>query len=102
MLIVYGSEHQRHPRNGQLHQGPHANESRRARHHAGGDSRGSPRYDPRRTQALHHELKEINRHLDTLDEEYKNLKGVTKEIDELRAQVRAIAEHLGLKKKIAA
>ena len=31
---------------------------------------------------IHHELKEINRRLDTLDEEYKNLKGVTKEIDE--------------------
>ena len=37
---------------------------------------------------LHHELREIHRHLDTLDEQYKNLKGVTKEIDELRAQVR--------------
>jgi len=51
---------------------------------------------------IHHELKEINRRLDTLDEEYKNLKGVTKEIDELRDQVRAIERHLGLDKKIAA
>jgi polyhydroxyalkanoate synthesis regulator phasin len=51
---------------------------------------------------IHHELKEINRRLDTLDEEYKNLKGVTKEIDELRDQVRAIEKHLGLDKKIAA
>ena len=51
---------------------------------------------------IHHELREINRRLDTLDEEYKNLKGVTKEIDELRDQVRAIEKHLGLDKKIAA
>jgi polyhydroxyalkanoate synthesis regulator phasin len=51
---------------------------------------------------IHHELKEINRRLDALDEQYKNLKGVTKEIDELREQVRAIEKHLGLNKKIAA
>ncbi len=51
---------------------------------------------------LHHELREINRRLDTLDEQYKNLRGVTKEIDELRVQVRAIKKHLGLDKKIAA
>jgi polyhydroxyalkanoate synthesis regulator phasin len=51
---------------------------------------------------IHHELKEINRRLDVLDEEYKNLKGVTKEIDELRDHVRAIEKHLGLDKKIAA
>src|SRR5712671_2415783 len=51
---------------------------------------------------IHHELKEINRRLDTLDEEYKNLKGVTKEIDEIREQVRAIEKHLGMNKKIAA
>ncbi len=51
---------------------------------------------------IYHELKEINRRLDVLDEEYKNLKGVTKEIDELRADVRAIEKHLGLNKKIAA
>ena len=51
---------------------------------------------------LHHELREINRRLDALDEQYKNLKGVTKEIDELRAQVRVIEKHLDLNKKIAA
>ena len=51
---------------------------------------------------IHHELREINRRLDVLDEEYKNLKGVTKEIDELRADVRAIEKHLGINKKIAA
>ena len=32
----------------------------------------------------------------------QNLKGVTKEIDELRAQVREIEKHLRLNKKIAA
>jgi hypothetical protein len=51
---------------------------------------------------IHASLAEINRRLDALDEEYKNLKGVTKEIDELRADVRAIEKHLGMKKKIAA
>ena len=51
---------------------------------------------------IHHELREINRRLDMLDQEYKNLKGVTKEIDELRDQVRAIEKHLGLSRKIAA
>jgi hypothetical protein len=51
---------------------------------------------------IQHELREINRRLDTLDEQYKNLKGVTKEIDELRDQVRVIEKHLGLNKKIAA
>ena len=51
---------------------------------------------------IHASLAEINRRLDTLDEQYKNLKGVTKEIDELRADVRAIEKHLGINKKIAA
>ena len=51
---------------------------------------------------VHHELREINRRLDMLDEQYLNLKGVTKEIDELRDQVRAIEKHLGLSRKIAA
>ena len=51
---------------------------------------------------VHHELREINRRLDMLDQEYKNLKGVTKEIDELRDQVRAIEKHIGLSRKIAA
>ena len=47
-------------------------------------------------------LRDINRRLDMLDEQYVNLKGVTKEIDELRDQVRAIEKHLGLSTKIAA
>ena len=51
---------------------------------------------------VHHELREINRRLDMLDQEYMNLKGVTKEIDELRDQVREIEKHLGLSRKIAA
>ena len=34
--------------------------------------------------------KQIEGHLDTLDEQYANLKGVTKEIDEIRGEVRAI------------
>ena len=42
---------------------------------------------------VHHELREINRRLDMLDEQYVNLKGVTKEIDELRDQVREIEKH---------
>jgi hypothetical protein len=53
-------------------------------------------------QPIRHELREINRRLDTLDEQYRNLNGVTKEIDELRELVRAIEKHLGLDKKIAA
>jgi hypothetical protein len=51
---------------------------------------------------IHHELREINRRLDALDEQYKNLKGVTKEIDEIRDEVRAIQKHLGIERKIAA
>ena len=51
---------------------------------------------------IHHELREINRRLELLDEDYGNLKGVTKEIDELRAQIRVIEKHLGIGEKIAA
>ena len=47
-------------------------------------------------------LTEINRRLDTLEEHYANLRGVTKEIDEIRAEVRAIQKHLGIEKKIVA
>ena len=48
------------------------------------------------------QLKEIETRLDTLAENYKNLKGVTKEIDDLRGEVRAIKKHLGLSAEIAA
>jgi hypothetical protein len=51
---------------------------------------------------IHHELGEISRRLDALEDHYANLKGVTKEIDEIRAEVRAIQKHLGIEKKIAA
>ena len=47
-------------------------------------------------------LTEINRRLDTIEESYANLKGVTKEIDEIRSEVRAIQKHLGIERKIAA
>ena len=43
------------------------------------------------------QLKHIEDRLDTLDEQYANLKGVTKEIDDLRREVRTIKKHLGLK-----
>jgi hypothetical protein len=51
---------------------------------------------------IHASLSEINRRLDTIEESYANLKGVTKEIDEIRGEVRAIQKHLGIEKKIAA
>jgi hypothetical protein len=38
-------------------------------------------------QPVHAALAGINRRLDTLEEHYANLKGVTKEIDEIREQV---------------
>jgi len=57
-------------------------------------------------QPLRHDLQQdiegINDRLDTLEALYSNLKGVTKEIDELRGQVKAIEKHLGLASEIAA
>ena len=53
-------------------------------------------------RSLHTELAEINRRLDLLDRQFVNLKGVTKEIDDIRDRVRDIEKHLGLAKKIAA
>jgi hypothetical protein len=53
-------------------------------------------------QPVHATLADINRRLDALEEHYANLKGVTKEIDEIRAEVREIQKHLGIEKKIAA
>ena len=52
-------------------------------------------------RSLHIELADINR-LDTLQDLYGNLKGVTKEIDDIRADVRAIQKHLGLHRNITA
>ena len=51
---------------------------------------------------IHASLTEINRRLDVVEEHYANLKGVTKEIDEIRAEVRGIQKHLGIERKIAA
>ena len=53
-------------------------------------------------RSLHIELADINRRLDTLQDLYGNLKGVTKEIDDIRADVRAIQKHLGLHRNITA
>ena len=53
-------------------------------------------------QPVHATLADINRRLDALEASFANLKGVTKEIDEIRAEVRAIQKHLGIEKKIAA
>jgi uncharacterized coiled-coil DUF342 family protein len=44
----------------------------------------------------HESLSEINRRLDALEEHYSNLKSVTREVDEIRADVRAIEKHLGI------
>ena len=51
---------------------------------------------------VHASLTEIDRRLDVIEEHYANLKGVTKEIDEIRAEVRGIQKHLGIERKIAA
>jgi hypothetical protein len=48
------------------------------------------------------QLNEILDRLDALDEQHANLKGVTKEIDDLRREVRTIKKHLGLNTEIAA
>src|SRR5882672_3287788 len=48
------------------------------------------------------QLKQIEKRLATIEEHYGNLKGVTKEIDEIRGEVRAIQKHLGMERKIAA
>src|SRR3981189_521674 len=42
---------------------------------------------------VRNDLKQIEERLDTLEQHYGNLKGVTKEIDEIRAEVRAIQKH---------
>jgi hypothetical protein len=51
---------------------------------------------------LREDMEGIHDRLDTLEALYANLKGVTKEIDDLRTEVRAIEKHLGINKKIAA
>jgi hypothetical protein len=51
---------------------------------------------------IRRELAVIARRLDALDEQFANIKGVTKEIDELRDRLSTIEKHLGIDKKIAA
>lgn len=53
-------------------------------------------------RSLRTELVGVNKRLDLIEQNYANLKGVTKEIDEIRAEVRAIQKHLGIERKIAA
>lgn len=48
------------------------------------------------------ELTAISKRLDMLELQFSNLKGVTKEIDDIRDRVCDIEKHLGLAKKIAA
>jgi uncharacterized membrane protein YccC len=45
------------------------------------------------------QLKQIEKRLDTIEEHYANLKGVTKEIDEIRAEVREIQKHLASRRR---
>jgi type II secretory pathway component PulM len=51
---------------------------------------------------MREQLRQIEKRLDTLEQHYANLRCVTKEIDEIRADVRAIEKHLGIEKRIAA
>ena len=51
---------------------------------------------------LREQIKSIEDQLDVFGAQYANLKGVTKEIDEIRGEVRAIQKHLGIERKIAA
>lgn len=53
-------------------------------------------------KALSEQVKNIEDQLEALAVQYANLKGVTKEIDEIREEVRAIQKHLGIERKIAA
>ena len=52
--------------------------------------------------SIEYELRDINRRLDALEEQFGNLKGITKEIDELRGRVKSIEEHLKARGKTAA
>lgn len=55
-----------------------------------------------RLTSIDHELRDVNCRLDHLEEQFSNIKGVTKEIDELRDRIGEIEKHLGLNKRIAA
>jgi uncharacterized coiled-coil DUF342 family protein len=56
----------------------------------------------RNARELHNELSEIAKRLDGIEQDYANLKSVTKKIDEIRNWLTDIERHLGLTKKIAA
>ena len=45
------------------------------------------------------ELRDIRRRLEVLEEQYKNIRGVTKEIDHLLQRVAIIEKRLGLKSR---
>ncbi|OGG58174.1 hypothetical protein A2853_01505 [Candidatus Kaiserbacteria bacterium RIFCSPHIGHO2_01_FULL_55_17] len=47
---------------------------------------------------IRQELKDIKHRLDVLEDQFKNLKGVTKEIDELRDRVRTIEKQLAARR----
>lgn len=55
-----------------------------------------------RLSGIERELADINRRLDTLEEDVADIRGYAKEIDDLRARMRAIERHLGIEHKIAA
>jgi DNA repair ATPase RecN len=60
------------------------------------------KYHPVALRPIREQLRQIEKRLNTLEEQYANLKGVTKEIDDIRTEVRAIHQHLGIERKIAA
>ena len=47
---------------------------------------------------IRQELKDIKHRLDVLEEQFKNLKGVTREIDELRDRVKMIEKQLAARR----
>jgi hypothetical protein len=53
-------------------------------------------------KTVRQQLRQIDERLDSLEQHYANLKGVTKEIDDIRTEVQAIQQHLGIERKIAA
>ena len=56
----------------------------------------------RNFRSIRIELTAISKRLDMLEQQFSNLRGVTKEIDEIRDRVRDIEKRLSLAKKIAA
>ena len=51
---------------------------------------------------IERELAQITKRLDRLEADVADIRGYAKEIDELRLRVRAVENHLGLERKIAA